>query len=136
MSKETLDIHLEYVAAKWEEFPGGLRWYECHECKVCSELSPEFRPKLKVSHRLTMKLPETWNFSKLGITRENVSDHSSEAYAPELGIEAFGVTIFGSNVPSLQLFKSRGFQQWGFMPRVVRLGEIERDVVMMGRRLI
>lgn len=56
-------------------------------------------------------------------------------YAPQLGIEAFGVTIFGSNASSLRLFESRGFQQWGFMPRVARLGDVERDVVMMGRRL-
>lgn len=56
-------------------------------------------------------------------------------YAPTLGIEAFGVTIFGSNTSSLQLFKSRGFEQWGFMPRVARLGDLERDLVMMGRRI-
>ena len=92
--------------------------------KSVRELSPEFRPKLKVCHRLTMKLPETWNFSKLGITRENVSDHSSEAYAPELGIEAFGVTIFGSNVPSLQLFQKSWISTVGIhAPRC----EIGRD---------
>jgi L-amino acid N-acyltransferase YncA len=56
-------------------------------------------------------------------------------HAPALGIEAFGVTIFGSNEPSLRLFRRHGFEQWGFMPRVARLGEIERDLVMMGRRL-
>jgi phosphinothricin acetyltransferase len=56
-------------------------------------------------------------------------------HAPALGIEAFGVTIFGSNKASLRLFESRGFERWGFMPRVARLGDVERDLVMMGRRL-
>jgi L-amino acid N-acyltransferase YncA len=56
-------------------------------------------------------------------------------HAPALGIEVLAVTIFSSNDHSLRLFRSRGFEQWGFMPRVARLGDIERDLVMMGRRI-
>ena len=56
-------------------------------------------------------------------------------HSPELGIEVLAVTIFSSNERSVRLFASRGFEQWGFMPRVARLGEIERDLVMMGRRV-
>jgi phosphinothricin acetyltransferase len=56
-------------------------------------------------------------------------------YAPALGIEVFGVTIFGSNARSLGLFRSRGFEQWALMPRVARLDKGERDVIMMGRRI-
>jgi len=56
-------------------------------------------------------------------------------YAPTLGVEVLAVTIFASNQPSLRLFERHGFQRWGFMPRVARLGHIERDLVMMGRRL-
>jgi L-amino acid N-acyltransferase YncA len=57
-------------------------------------------------------------------------------HAPSLGIEVLAVTIFASNVPSLLLFERHGFQRWGFMPRVARLGGIERDLVMMGRRIV
>ena len=56
-------------------------------------------------------------------------------HAPSLGIEVLAVTIFGSNEPSIRLFSRHGFESWGFMPRVARLGHIERDLVMMGRRL-
>lgn len=56
--------------------------------------------------------------------------------APTLEIEVLGVTIFGSNEPSLRLFRWHGFEQWGFMPRVARLGTIERDLVVLGRRVI
>ena len=56
-------------------------------------------------------------------------------HAPSLGIEVLAVTIFASNQPSLLLFERHGFERWGFMPRVARLGHIERDLVMMGRRL-
>jgi L-amino acid N-acyltransferase YncA len=56
-------------------------------------------------------------------------------HAPKLGIEVLAVTIFASNQPSIALFTRHGFERWGFMPRVARLGDIERDLVMMGRRL-
>ena len=56
-------------------------------------------------------------------------------HAPTLGIESLAVTIFASNQPSLRLFERHGFERWGFMPRVARLGPIERDLVMMGRRV-
>jgi L-amino acid N-acyltransferase YncA len=55
--------------------------------------------------------------------------------APALGIEVLTGTIFASNVPSLRLFERHGFERWGFMPRVARLGLIERDLVIVGRRL-
>lgn len=56
-------------------------------------------------------------------------------HAPSLGIEVLAVTIFASNEPSIRLFTKHGFERWGYMPRVARLGTIERDLVMMGRRL-
>lgn len=57
-------------------------------------------------------------------------------HAPSLGVEVLAVTIFSSNEASIRLFSRHGFDQWGFMPRVARLGHIERDLIMMGRRLV
>jgi phosphinothricin acetyltransferase len=56
-------------------------------------------------------------------------------HAPSLGIEVLTATIFASNQPSIRLFTRHGFERWGFMPRVARLGSIERDLLMVGRRL-
>ena len=56
-------------------------------------------------------------------------------HAPSLGIEVLAATIFASNLPSIRLFTRHGFERWGFMPRVARLGAIERDLLMLGRRL-
>jgi L-amino acid N-acyltransferase YncA len=55
--------------------------------------------------------------------------------APALGIETFATTIFASNTSSIRLFEKAGFERWGFMPRVARLGNIERDLIMVGRRV-
>ncbi len=57
-------------------------------------------------------------------------------YAPTVGIETLATTIFASNVASVRLFKSLGFQQWGYMPRVARLDGVEKDLIMVGLRLI
>ena len=56
-------------------------------------------------------------------------------HAPALGVEVLAATIFASNESSMRLFARHGFERWGFMPRVARLGAIERDLVMVGRRV-
>jgi len=55
--------------------------------------------------------------------------------APGLGIETLTATIFASNEASIRLFEKFGFERWGFMPRVARLEGVEKDLVLVGRRL-
>ena len=52
-----------------------------------------------------------------------------------LGVETLTGTIFASNDASVALFRKMGFEQWGFMPRVARLEGVEKDLVLVGRRL-
>ena len=58
------------------------------------------------------------------------------ARAPALGIETLTATIFASNTSSIALFEKMGFERWGFMPRVARLEGVEKDLVLVGRRLV
>ena len=62
-------------------------------------------------------------------------DSTVIAQAPRLGIETLTATIFASNTGSLRLFARMGFERWGFMPRVARLEGVEKDLVLVGRRL-
>jgi L-amino acid N-acyltransferase YncA len=55
--------------------------------------------------------------------------------SPSLGIETLTASIFASNDSSIALFRKMGFEQWGFMPRVARLEGVEKDLVLVGRRL-
>jgi L-amino acid N-acyltransferase YncA len=55
--------------------------------------------------------------------------------APGLGLRSLVGFIFGHNVPSLGLFDSFGFRRWGLLPRVAELDGVERDLVIVGRRL-
>lgn len=57
-------------------------------------------------------------------------------YAPSVGIETLVTTIFASNEASMHLFQSLGFEQWGYMPRVARLEGTERDLIIVGLRLV
>ncbi|SMC29972.1 phosphinothricin acetyltransferase [Andreprevotia lacus DSM 23236] len=55
--------------------------------------------------------------------------------APGLQIDTLLGFIFGHNQPSLNLFAQYGFVRWGELPRVAVLDGIERDLVIVGRRL-
>ena len=57
------------------------------------------------------------------------------AHAPTLGIHTLLGYIFAHNEPSLRLFAQFGFERWAHLPRVALLDGIERDLVILGRRL-
>lgn len=57
------------------------------------------------------------------------------AGAPALGVETLVAFVFGHNQPSLALFERHGFARWGHLPRVARLDDAERDLVILGRRV-
>ena len=68
-----------------------------------------------------------------GVARE-LLDHALRD-CPHLGIANVLAFIFAHNEPSIALFASRAFELWGRLPRVCELGDTERDVVILGRRV-
>ena len=57
------------------------------------------------------------------------------AAAPQLGIRTLLGFIFSHNVPSLELFEKFGYEHWGRLPRVALLDGVERDLLIVGRRV-
>ncbi len=57
------------------------------------------------------------------------------AYAPQCQVRNLLGFIWKHNEPSLKLFSAHGFERWGHLPRVAVLDEIERDLIILGRRL-
>ena len=57
------------------------------------------------------------------------------AHAPSIGVDTLLGFIFGHNEPSLRLFEAFGFARWGELPKVALLDGIERDLVIVGRRV-
>jgi L-amino acid N-acyltransferase YncA len=56
-------------------------------------------------------------------------------FAPRIGVHTLLGFIFGHNLPSLKLFEAYGFERWADMPRVATLDGIERDLVILGKRV-
>jgi L-amino acid N-acyltransferase YncA len=54
---------------------------------------------------------------------------------PALGLSTLVGYIFAHNAPSLALFEGCGFQRWGHLPRIADLDGVERDLVIVGRRI-
>lgn len=57
------------------------------------------------------------------------------AQAPDLGLRVLLGYIFAHNEPSLRLFAKNGFERWAYLPGVTRLDGVDRDVVILGRRV-
>lgn len=55
--------------------------------------------------------------------------------SPSLGLKALVAFIFAHNQPSLKLFRGFGFETWGYMPRVAKMDDLERDLVILGLHL-
>ncbi|MFC7299989.1 GNAT family N-acetyltransferase [Herminiimonas aquatilis] len=56
-------------------------------------------------------------------------------FAPTMAVHTLVGLIFGHNEPSLKLFARFGFEQWACMPGVATLDGVERDLVLVGKRV-
>jgi L-amino acid N-acyltransferase YncA len=54
---------------------------------------------------------------------------------PKLGIKTLLGFIFGHNAPSLNLFYQFGFTDWAVMPKIAELDGVERDLIIVGKRV-
>lgn len=57
------------------------------------------------------------------------------AHAPAIGVDRLLGFVFGHNRPSLDLFGKFGFARWGELPGITLLDGVERDVIILGRRV-
>jgi phosphinothricin acetyltransferase len=57
------------------------------------------------------------------------------AHAPSIKLDTLLGFIFAHNEPSLRLFAEFGFARWGELPKVALLDGVERDLVIVGRRV-
>jgi phosphinothricin acetyltransferase len=57
------------------------------------------------------------------------------AHSPSIKVDTLLGFIFAHNEPSLKLFAAFGFARWGELPKVALLDGVERDLVIVGRRV-
>ncbi len=72
-------------------------------------------------------------FHRRGLGKQLLAQAIEESC--NLGLKTLVCFIFAHNEPSLKLFATFGFQQWGYLPKVAELDGVERDLVIMGLRI-
>ena len=55
--------------------------------------------------------------------------------SPKLKVHTLLGFIFGHNLPSINLFKSFGFEQWASLPKVALMDDIYRDLLILGKKV-
>lgn len=73
------------------------------------------------------------DYRRRGVARTMLTEAISQA--TRLGNRTLIAGIFGHNTPSIRLFESFGFEEWGRYPNVAELDGVERDYVAMGLRV-
>ncbi len=73
------------------------------------------------------------NHRRHGIGRRLLTEAIERA--PQLGLHTLLGYIFAHNEPSLKLFAAFGFERWAHLPRVATLDGIERDLIIVGKRI-
>ena len=57
-------------------------------------------------------------------------------HATNAKIKTIVAFVFAHNSPSLRLLDKFEFERWGYCPRIAELDQVERDLVILGKRLI
>jgi L-amino acid N-acyltransferase YncA len=89
------------------------------------------RPAYARTAEVSVYIDERWR--RQGLGRELLA--CALSHAPAIGVSRLLGFIFGHNLPSLGLFERAGFERWGYLPSVALLDGVERDLVILGRRV-
>lgn len=89
------------------------------------------RPAYRATAEVSVYVSEAYRCKGIG----SMLLERAIAHGPQLGLKTLMGFIFAHNGPSLRLFEKFGFQRWGYYPRIAELDGIERDLVVIGRKL-
>ena len=133
---DTEAVSLESRRPWFREHTPGNRplWAACADRRLVGWLSFQSfygRPAYHATAELSVYVSPSHH--RAGVGRALLSRAVSEA--PRFGLKTLLGFIFGHNQPSLRLFEGFGFERWALLPRVAELDGVERDLVIVGRRL-
>ena len=89
------------------------------------------RPAYSGTAEVSIYIAEQWRGKGLG----RYCLEQAIAFAPRIAVHTLLGFIFGHNQPSLALFRKYGFDTWAQLPRVANLDGIERDLIILGKRV-
>lgn len=89
------------------------------------------RPAYAGTAEVSVYIAEDWRGKGMG----RYCLEQAIAYAPQIKVHTLLGFIFGHNQPSLGLFARFGFDTWATLPRVATLDGVERDLIILGKRV-
>lgn len=90
------------------------------------------RPAYHATAELSIYVTQDWQRQGIG----SALLAKALEHAPRLGLKTLLGFIFAHNDASLRLFEKFGFQRCGVLPRVAELDGVERDLIIVGRRVV
>ncbi|MYN03903.1 GNAT family N-acetyltransferase [Pseudoduganella sp. DS3] len=89
------------------------------------------RPAYSGTAEVSIYIDEAWRGKGVG----RYALQEALDFAPQVNVHTVLGFIFGHNTPSLALFEKFGFETWAKLPRVANLDGIERDLIILGKRV-
>lgn len=89
------------------------------------------RPAYSGTAEISIYIAEAWRGKGVG----GYCIAQAIAHAPAIQVHTLLGFIFGHNQPSLGLFRKFGFSNWAHLPKVANLDGVERDLIILGKRV-
>lgn len=109
-------------------------WMVMEEGKVVGWMSLQAfygRPAYSATAEISIYLDERIRGKGIGA---EILRHAMSACG-SLGIKTLLGFIFAHNTPSMKLFMNAGFEKWAHLPRIAKLDDTERDLIIVGKRI-
>lgn len=137
VTADTEPVSVESKEAWFREHSPSSRplWVVESQGEICGWLSFQSfygRPAYQATAEISIYLNEDYRGRKLGKYLMNTAIEACS----QLNIKTLLGFIFGHNEPSLKLFSHFGFEKWGHLPNIAELDGIERDLIILGKRVI
>ncbi|WP_027410549.1 GNAT family N-acetyltransferase [Anoxybacteroides tepidamans] len=110
-------------------------WVVEKKGRICAWISFQSfygRPAYRHTAEVSIYISQTYRGKGLG--KQLLQKAINEC--PRLQIKTLLGFIFAHNEPSLRLFSHFGFETWGHFPKVAELDGVERDLVIVGKRIV
>ena len=89
------------------------------------------RPAYQPTAEISIYLDEKYRGKGLGAECLQYAMDTCE----KLAIKTLLAYVFAHNTASLNLFKKKGFTEWGVFPRIALIDGIEKTVIILGKRI-
>ncbi|WP_178022430.1 GNAT family N-acetyltransferase [uncultured Paenibacillus sp.] len=89
------------------------------------------RPAYNGTAEISIYITEAYRARGIG----GILVNEAIATCPKIGVHTLLGFVFGHNDPSLKLLGKFGFERWAHLPRVAILDGVERDLVILGKRV-